>query len=231
MDGLKEILPVILAIGFISLLWLRAIKWHPSWAPTLTVSWRDVNSISLAFGVLAAWVSYAGFRDLDFWPLTGVTVSSTVIAYSFMQSAFTDPQVRSVDRKTLYLSMIAPLAVHGWVLSRVEDNPVLVIWIALMMASGALVFLPGLMGPSDGRALLLAAVAAFPILGINWFSYALGGFLGLLVLYSLVMSGVAARRESSSFLKELLAKRSLPAVPFILFPFMVAIPLIGFIQQ
>ena len=77
---------------------------------------------------------------------------------------------------------------------------------------------------------LLAAVAAFPVLGINWFSYALGGFLALLILFSVVVTAVEARKNKTPFLKGFLSKRSLPAVPFILFPFVVAIPLIGFIS-
>lgn len=226
MSSLEAMLPVLLGAAVAVLLYLHSVVFKPVWADDLKTDWKTINNISVFPTLLMIWVTFFIFRDLDFWLVTGATVSIAALTYCFTQSAFTDPQVRSVDRRVLYLAMVPPLGVHGYLLTRVEGNPELILWIVLIMASAALVFLP-LMGPSDGRALLLASIAAFPILGINWFTYALFGFVAGLLLYNLILAIYRRKTLGVPILKSFAMKTSFPAVPFILFPFVVAIPLLG----
>ena len=83
------------------------------------------------------------------------------------------------------------------------------------------------MGPSDGRALLLVAVAAYPIVGFKWFLMGLIFFIFSALIFGFVKTVRQGLPEDESkgkgFLRRLSFRTRIPAVPFILAPFIVTI--------
>lgn len=198
----------------------------PAWVEEYKGNWKNLNLRAALIAAVSGGVSVATWASLPFLPLTAIAVSTACLTFATVQALGTDPQLRLVDRRMLYVAMLPPLALH-FILMR-DQGLNFTIWLIFIMVSAALIFLPGLMGASDGRALLLVAVAAFPPLGTRYFVWGFVGFIFITLAYSVLQ----ARKEASlqtpaAFAKAVIAKRSVPAVPMIILPFAVLLPLVG----
>lgn len=229
MAALSLLLPLAVAGGEAAFLTAHSLLRPPAWRERYQGNWARMNFLALLIAVSGAAVTTVAWANLPLLPLTAVAAASASLTFATVQSLHTDPALRLVNRHMLYLAMVLPLLLHGWVLLP-QGGPLVTAWVVFMLAAGALVFLPGLMGASDGRALLLVAVAAFPPLGFRLLSWGLGGFLLLAFTYAFA-TGVreVGLRRPGKLLQAVGAKKSLPAVPMILAPFALLLPLAGFL--
>lgn len=228
--GLPPLVVALLAsCGAALLLAAFSVLSPPAWREEVKGDWKKINGIAALIAAASGGVSAATWASLPSLPLAAIAVSTACLMFASLQAAVTDPQLRLVDRRMLYVAMLPPLVLH-FLLMKDQGLP-FTIWLIFIMVSAALIFLPGLMGASDGRALLLVAIAAFPPLGTKYFVWGFAGFILLALLYSVWK----ARAEATSskplqFLKAIVAKRSVPAVPMIILPFAVLLPLVGLLS-
>ena len=229
-DGVQMImLPLLVSFSLAAALLIFSLASPPEWRERFLGSWRKINVISATLAAVGAVFSVATWSSTPPLVLTAIAVSTVSLWFATVQSIYTDPALRLVDRRMLYLSMLPPLILHFIALK--DSQVMLTSWVIFMLASGALIFLPGVMGASDGRALLLVAIAAFPILGFRFLTWGFTGFLLIVICYSIIRA-LQDRRQGSkdNMLKLFTKKRSVPAVPMILAPFAVLIPLVGLIS-
>lgn len=227
MDGsqvMAWVLPLLAVAGLHASLLLRPA---PAWAEDLKPSWRRINIWSLMAALLFLAVTGFTYREST-PPILGATLlSGGLLGYLLAQSAFTDPLKRRVDRFSLTPAALLLLGAHGGVLLFLKAEDIFVTYLIFALVAGALIFVPRLIGPSDGRAFLLAVAGAFPVLGLTFFTWALGGVAALLVLYALGASLRQVQAEGhilSRFPKVFFTKVSLPAVPLIIAPFALLLP-------
>lgn len=231
MKIVELLLPITLSLIIVGVLWVFNNKIKPDWVGELTTSWKKINLIALISSVLFGLITYFIFDNIESLLRFSAVVSSSLLTYCFVQSAFTDTTVRKVDRRTLWFSSIVLLFVNGGLLLVKENEKMLFLYVVCCIVSSILIFIPGLVGASDGRAFLLATAASLPIIGFHLFTRGWIAFLVAIVLYSVIASSrdYLLKKEYSfkDFMKILFVKVSIPAVPFILGPFIVIIPLSG----
>lgn len=222
--------PLLAAIAVVVSLAIFSMVRPPAWLHKYEGDWKKTNLLSVLLAAVLAGVSVAAWASTSLLPLTAIAVSTGCLTFACGQAASTDPRLRLVDRRMLTLATLPPLALHTLVLWG-SGSPVLTGWIILMLVSAALIFLPGVMGPSDGRALFLVAAAAFPPLEFHYFVWGFMGFLAIALLYSF---WVAARETKpfavAPYLRSVITKRSMPAVPMIIAPFALLLPLVGLLH-
>lgn len=197
------------------------------WADGLKPSWGIVNSISLVITLLTVFSVqwFWGKQELDALMYSAVTVSIAMLVYMFIQSLFTDFQVHRVSRYSLYFAMISPLVLHSIVLMRADDRMGFGLWFLLILCMTVFMFTGLIMGQSDARALMLAVIATFPIIGMPGFFNGLMIFVMSSCIYIIgynLLQAVKAT-DHKSFFKQLKlnSRKHYPMVPFILLPFVI----------
>lgn len=229
-DGLRQLLfsvPALIALGL--LYWFVMSRTpSPDWFHKITTSWKKVNLVALGSGAVMAIGTAMLSGGLHWLPTVGIAMSAGLMTFAGMQAAFTDPQARSVDRRMLYLVMIPPFIINLVIYLMNPNDPAFAVWMILILFTGALLPFP-LMGASDARALIIVSVAAFPPIGLVFFSYGFGIFLVSIIVYTLVMAAItsakANEKKTKTFFKYIVGKHSIPAVPFIILPFALLIPI------
>lgn len=156
------------------------------------------------------------------WFNLAFIVMTSVIMYMFVQSLHTDVKYRLVDRWSLYFASLISFIPN--LLLAVNGNVDVPVWAIFMLVALALTFFP-IMGASDGRALFLAAVATVPLFPTGY--YFLGVILFLFFAFvHVVVSAVKDKHRNGviAVIRSVFGdKRSIPAVPFILAPFILLI--------
>lgn len=225
--------PTLISLG---LLYWFTTRYTPSpeWFFKVRTDWKKINVISLCSGAVVTIITALVAENLSWLPMLGITSAAGLMTFVGVQSIFTDPQARAVDRRVLYLAMVPPLAINLAVFLVNSGDPTFSVWVILICVTTALLPFPFLMGPSDARALMLVAIAAFPPLGMTWTGYGFGVVLAGIIGYTIIMAVIdtiqADSKKLKTFFKYFIIKHSIPAVPFILLPFALMIPLSRIIE-
>lgn len=204
-------------------LYTLSVRRPPEWKDECKHDWKRVNLVSLIVSAVSSAVSVALYWGLAYLALVTVTVAVGTLSYCLVQSIYTDFDLHLVDRRMLYLSILVTFSLNFATMSILGSVEPFSVWLMAMLFCGALIFVPGIVGPSDGRALLLTATSAFPILGYHVFFYCMAAFIFLAVGFIFGRAfavGIKARKPRAVF-TYLTGKNYHPMVPFILFPFYV----------
>lgn len=198
-------------------LFFFSTKKKPAWGKELSTPYATVNIISaMSTAVVTGAMSF--FAD-GFMKSLPVILAVTSLFYVFIQSIFTDVQAHKVDRNVIRVATIVPFPF----LVATTEGYLHLEWIVALLVCGAMVFFPMIMGPSDGRALLMTAALSYPILGVTLFWYCCIAFILLGFVFILLKTLVDSIRNGGGFVKKLLSKEHYPMVPFILFPHVATI--------
>lgn len=226
------LLPFIYSAGIPAVLWIVTTWiWNPGWADQLDdgeskKTWKRLNLRSgiLAFFLSALTAALLLNSDLDTVSTVMGTTAVATIGFVFFQSAVTDWRLRFVDRGTVrvatWLALLTGIfyyvyQVNEGVIAGIEAGA----WIIVFLVASALMYFPGF-GASDARAIALAVAAALPVVGV-------AGIVFSMVFYMVSAVGfviwvVAKYRVSSiAYVQHI----SIPAVPFLLVPFLLFIVL------
>jgi hypothetical protein len=199
-----------------------AVSKPPEWANKLKVSWRKVNALSLLSACAVTILTAVLCRRLPLLPAAAAILSTSVVTYCLTQSVFTDFTLHLVDRQSLYAAAIVTFPLHLATAIRYDNELLYAPWAIVIIGFGALVFMPGIVGPSDGRALLLVSVSTYPIIE-SQFIQAFAFFIGSALVYILLRALYISCREKKlrTLKRELSGKKQHPMVPFILMPFLL----------
>lgn len=207
---------IVLIFAYVALSTLR----KPVWTPP-TVNWKKINLIVAVCSAIYSTFIFFLVKDFSILEQVGALSASASLAYITFQSLYTDPKYRKVDRRLFYLGYPIPI-IANFLLFK-EDDAFLTIWFIFMVASLALIFIPKLMGASDGRAFFFFVVALYPIMQYNGFLVVLGGMMLLSVCYAIY--DAIRNKEDKGFFKKVVSIKSMPAVPMILLPALVYLPI------
>lgn len=186
--------------------------------------WKKINFLSFfvssTFGILTQLIMYKDF-DNDFTVIA--SISSSLLTYITVQSFFTDFYDRRVDRKGLRISCLIS-AVFGFYLIFQNDPIYMFLYVIYILLATSTFFIRSpvtkklYVSQSDSRAIILVVLAAFPILGINYFNTA-----ALMVALMVILYGVFAALKNRDFGILYKKKISIPMVPLIVAPFSLAV--------
>lgn len=219
MFNLNILWALLSSVSVASGLFVYSWRMIPEWINNddLRKSWRVVNKWSLAVSALLGVVASFLFLWLPLLPYLFNVVAVSALSFVLVQALFSDFKLRLADRRVLNIcnalgfvfGIICLLIAHSYVM--------LVVYVVLLLCLSCLILFPKSIGMSDVRALLMVVIFVFPVGGFSVLSSSLVYFIVALLLYSVVMMF-----KSRSF-KPLIGKQSLPMVPIIVAPFLVAL--------
>lgn len=194
----------------------------PPWAGDISTPWRRINSYSSLVGMLCGIFALLPVALVGIAPMGALAtcLGTTALGYCLTQACFTDPPLHLVDRYTLNLAGALSLGTSFLYLYGVGDKVMLGGFMAFALAAGALILLPLGIGASDGRAFLLAVGATFPLLGFELIKYPLIAMFACFLAYG-AWNKFSHRSKGDSIAEVLLSRTHIPAVPFILAPFLL----------
>lgn len=224
---LSTLMPFAFALGIPAMLMLYSIyTWNPGWHAQVAektngkFTWRSLNRlagvVSAALALISAGLlEYGNVQDIS--SATLITAIAT-ISYVLVQSLVTDTKLRLADRGTLRL---ATVFAFGMTLTYYLYNHQIIpqfemyAWLIAMACAMLLIYMPGF-GSSDARAISLAVAGSVPIVGILGIAFSMI-FYALSAVIFIVWVVMKYKVSSIMYVNHI----SIPAVPFLLFPFLV----------
>lgn len=183
-------------------------------------TWKKLNISSAIFSVVlslltAGLATYGNLQDIS-----SATLVTSIAAMSFVlfQTFVTDWKMRFADRGTLRLA--TSISIAGSLTYYLYNSNVIApfemyAWIIAVICSMLLLYMPGF-GSSDGRAIALAVAAAVPVVGIIGVAFSML-FYAASALVFVVWVVMKYKVSSIAYVNHI----SIPAVPFLLFPFVL----------
>lgn len=205
-----------LGLPVIMLLFTQFVR-VPGWYKT--VKWVKINNIAYIASTLLALASVFMTYQANVHYITAIMLTSSIaiLSYILFQS-WTDIKVRKADRGTLRLAfwLMLPVSLLYYIyhLDYIGTYELGGFLVALLVGS-LLLYMPGF-GASDGRAIQLAIVAGFPAIGVVGVGTAMLLYTAVGLIFIIFIVAKYGLR-SLSFINKL----SIPAVPFLLFPFVM----------
>lgn len=222
--AVPSVIPL-MSLVVLGVLFLSSTLRAPDWNNNLNTNWKKINIISVLIGFAYSMINFGLYWSMhhNIIALIGMVLTSAVLGFAFAQSVITDVKLRLVDRKMLFLSvLLSGLSNYGTMFYYHANYLVFLTTIYALVAS-VFILLPRLIGASDGRALLLITVGAFPLLSIHMFAYGICLMFISFMVYSFYFSWRDYRRGNITLMGIFTNKVSIPAVPIIIFPMMLMI--------
>lgn len=219
---IEFLVTVLISVSIVVSLFLLCLNRPPIWVDKLPEdkSWKKIQKVSLIGAIIISLACVPFPVNLPLWMKVTLAVSTSVLSYMFIQSLYTDPLLRLVDRKSFFAANLIAIASTGVFLFYSQNQMLLVLTVVCSLISMSLILLPIGMGQSDGRAFLMLSIIDIPFINLNGFIHALEAVIVLFVLYCLKI--ILFSRERTSFKEKIVriveSKVSLPAVPMILGP-------------
>lgn len=213
---------MISAVSIVTALAMISVFRPPEWLDRnerMEGSWLPLNIASSVVALLSSLGSTWALSHLtdDMLALTTMSVSSAALVFLTIQTTITDMSVRMADRRILNLASLVTGGLGLATLLTIGNESILVTYGMFALLAIAVIFLP-IIGPSDGRALLLVVLSSIPNIGLAGFITPMYGIFALVMIYGIVVA-VKSKRISTLWK----SKISLPLVPMILAPYAIAV--------
>lgn len=217
-EVLKSSIALILALVVPTALAMFSLRYPPSWKDNgpLAPFWSKINLISLAASVVLAVLTFILYSShiTDYRFIA--TLSTALLTFVVGQTLFTDFTQRLADRRILNMANLVSLAAGLWFLNKYEPQTI-PIYLVYAIVGVAVMFVPSI-GDSDGRAITLVVLSAFPIVGAGGMQWGIIGFLAALLIYTF-----ATAIRAKSFKVGFISRMSIPLVPLVIAPFLIIV--------
>lgn len=209
-----------------ALLLFTLFVWNPGWHGKVLEStenkftWKKLNLVSAGVSLVlslmtAALATYGNVQDIS---SAALVTSIATMAFVLVQTYVTDTKMRYADRGTLRFATIMAFA-SSLTYYLYNDSFIaqfeMYAWIIAFVAATLLLYMPGF-GSSDGRAIALAVAAAVPVVGVIGVAFSMV-FYAIAALVFVVWIVLKYKVSSIAYVNHI----SIPAVPFLLFPFLL----------
>lgn len=222
MSNINVVIEIILGLLIPIVFCLLSVLFPPEWYKETKHQWKNINITSMMISITTTllFIGYIHFFKRNDMFLIAVIVSFASITYSFIQSLFTDFNLRLVDGRLQYLVIFLTGIVNYFIVKSLPGgNDMVNMMIIFSIAGLALNLLmpPSVLGAADFRAFVILSTTILPLFGYQYLTHCIVVFLFLAILYSLIKT-YQLKEKDKKILIYFMTKTSIPAVPLIIGP-------------